>query len=106
MVKRFVIWTRTADQQFFDILEYWVNRNKSNTYSTKLINRVELLTNQISKTPYMFRLTDFKDTRVATLGHFSIFYKITDHEIIITTFWDNRQNPEKLLNRLNKDTLL
>jgi len=33
MAKRNVIWTRTADLQFVGILEYWVKRNKSATYS-------------------------------------------------------------------------
>lgn len=40
MVKRDVIWTRTADIQFAGILEYWVNRNKSNAYSKKLLTLV------------------------------------------------------------------
>jgi len=35
MAKHNLIWTRTADIQFVGILEYWVNRNKSNTYSKK-----------------------------------------------------------------------
>ena len=40
MAKRNVVWTRTADLQFVGILEYWVKRNKSNTYSKKLVRLV------------------------------------------------------------------
>lgn len=40
MAKRNIIWTRTADIQFAGILEYWVKRNKSNTYSKKLVKLV------------------------------------------------------------------
>lgn len=36
MVKRNVIWTKTADLQFVGVLEYWVKRNKSNSYSKNL----------------------------------------------------------------------
>jgi len=36
------------------------------------------------------------------MGHFSLFYKITDTEIIITAFWDNRQDPAKLLQLLKE----
>jgi len=31
------------------------------------------------------------------MGNFSIYYKVSDQEIIITAFWDNRQDPKKLL---------
>ena len=54
-------------------------------------------TKLIAETPFIYKRADFKDTRVASLGNFSIFYKVTDDEIIITAFWDNRQDPKKLL---------
>ncbi|RCW89799.1 toxin YoeB [Mesonia phycicola] len=97
MAKRNVIWTRTADIQFVGILEYWVKKNKSNRYSKKLLKLVSERTKQIAEKPLIYKATDFKDTRVASLGNFSIYYKFNDTEIIITAFWDNRQNPKKLL---------
>lgn len=97
MAKRNVVWTRTADIQFIGILEYWVKRNKSNLYSKKLIRLVSKRTEQISHDPYICKQTDFKDTRVASLGNFSIYYKITNEDIMISAFWDNRQNSKKLL---------
>jgi plasmid stabilization system protein ParE len=97
MAKRNVIWTRTADLQFVGILEYWVKRNKSNAYSKKLVKLVSERTKQIADKPLIYKATDFKDVRVASLGNFSIYYKVSEKEIIITAFWDNRQDPEKLL---------
>ncbi len=97
MAKQIIRWTRTADIQYVGILEYWLKRNKSNTYSKKLIKTVAVRTKQIAQTPYLYKKADFKDTRVASLGNFSIFYKVTEQEIIITAFWDNRQDPKKLL---------
>ena len=97
MAKRNVIWTRTADIQFVGILEYWVKRNKTNTYSKKLVKIVSERTKQIAEKPLIYKSTDFGDTRVASLGNFSIYYKVFDEEIIITAFWDNRQDPKKLL---------
>lgn len=102
MAKRNVVWTRTADIQFIGILEYWVERNKSNTYSKKLIRWVAKRTEQIAKNPFSYKSTDFKDIRVASLGNFSIYYKVTDKQIIVSAFWDNRQDPEKLLDVLKK----
>jgi plasmid stabilization system protein ParE len=97
MAKRNVRWTRTADIQYVGILEYWVKRNKSATYSKKLIKIVAKRTKEIAKTPFVYKEADFKDTRVTSLGNYSIFYKVTDGEILITAFWDNRQDLKKLL---------
>lgn len=102
MAQRAVRWTRTADIQFVGILEYWLKRNKSPIYSKKLIKIVAERTKQLGKTPFSYKKAGFKDTRVASIGNFSIFYKVTDDEILITAFWDNRQNPKKLL-RILKD---
>ena len=102
MAKRNVVWTKTADIQFVGILEYWVNRNKSNTYSKKLLKLVSERTLQISENPFIYKSTDFKDLRVASLENFSIYYKVTEEQIIVTSFWDNRQEPEKIVKLLKK----
>jgi hypothetical protein len=68
MARRDVIWTRTADLQFVGVLEYWVRRNESNFYSKKLIRLVSERTKQIAKNPFLYKRTDFKDIRVASLG--------------------------------------
>lgn len=97
MARRDVIWTRTADLQFVGVLEYWVRRSESNFYSKKLIRLVSERTKQIAKNPFLYKRTDFKDIRVASLGNFSIYYKIDDEQIIVSAFWDNRQDPGLLL---------
>ena len=96
MAERIIRWTRTADVQYVGILEYWVKCNKSTAYSKKLLKMVRERTKQIAETPFIYKTADFKGTRVASLGNFSVFYKVTDAEIIITAFWDNRQDPKKL----------
>lgn len=40
MAKRAIIWTKTADIQLVGVLEYWVKRNKSTSYSKKLVKLV------------------------------------------------------------------
>jgi hypothetical protein len=37
------------------------------------------------------------------MGHFSIFYKVTEKHLIITAFWDNRQDPKKLLELIEEE---
>lgn len=103
MAQRFIKWTRTAEIQYLEILEYWVNRNKSTTYARKLIKKIAERTKQIAEKPFIFKKADFKDTRVSSLGNFSIFYQVADEAIVITAFWDNRQDPEKLSRIILKD---
>ncbi|GAB5464854.1 MAG: hypothetical protein Kapaf2KO_02900 [Candidatus Kapaibacteriales bacterium] len=100
MAKRNVKWTKTADRQYFEVLNYWVQRNKSATYSKKLIKKVSELTNQISIAPEMYKKVEIKNTHVAILGNYSLYYKIVEENIIVTAFWDNRRGPAKLLEYL------
>lgn len=97
MAKRSIVWTKTADIQFVGVLEYWAKRNKSSRYSKKLVRLATERTHQIAETPFIYKSTDFKDIRIASLGNFSIYYKVIEISIIISAFWDNRQDPKKLL---------
>ncbi len=54
----------------------------------------------IADNPLLYKAAEFPNTRVAAMGHFSLFYKISDDTIIITAFWDNRQDPKELLKLL------
>jgi hypothetical protein len=54
----------------------------------------------VAANPMIYKTAEFIDTRVAAMGHFSLFYKITEEAIIITAFWDNRQDPKELLELL------
>jgi len=36
------------------------------------------------------------------MDHYSIFYQVTNEKIIITAFWDNRQDPKKLYKLLTE----
>jgi plasmid stabilization system protein ParE len=56
--------------------------------------------NLLPSHPELGRKVDFKDSRVLSMGYYSIFYKIFNGRIIITAFWDTRQDPEKLLQLL------
>ncbi len=102
MAKRKIIWTRTADIQFLGILNYWTQKNQSNTYALKLIKLTTGRINLIAKAPLLYRETDIQGLRVSVLGSFSIFYRFTNDDLYIVAFWDNRQDPEQLLNLFKK----
>jgi hypothetical protein len=102
MADREIIWTKTAQKQRRSVLEYWVERTGSTDYSIKLISLVSKRTSYIAEHSEFGKISEYPDTRVTSLGHFSIFYKVEKSNIIITAFWDNRQDPDELYNLLTQ----
>jgi plasmid stabilization system protein ParE len=98
MAQKTIVWTETAIKQRREILKYWTINNNSTKYSEKLIGQIKKRIKLISRYPLSSKTTNHKDTRQAAMGNFSIYYKVEYSRIIITAFWDNRQNPEELLN--------
>ena len=92
-----VFWTETAIIQRNYVFEYWNERNKSTEYSKKLnakiIERISLLKSQ----PKLGKKSNFEDVRIVSLEHYSLLYKFDELKIINVGFWDNRQNPNRLL---------
>lgn len=98
-----ILWTQTALKQRNYIFKYWNKRNKSNTYSKKLNFLIKERTSLLKLQPDLGVKTNFKQTRVIHLSHYSIIYKLNKPNIIIVGFWDNRQNPKKLLDFLKQN---
>ncbi|WP_159447495.1 hypothetical protein [Moheibacter sediminis] len=51
-------------------------------------------TKLVAENPLSNKVTDFNEITISPLDNFSIFYKITAQEIIITAFWDSRTDPK------------
>ena len=103
MVKRAVVWTQTAARQRREVLKYWTKRNGSSRYAKKLISLTADQVEIILSNPESFKSTTYSGTRESALGHFSIYYQFTSDNLIITSFWDNRQDPKKLLEIIKRD---
>lgn len=82
MAKRKIARTQTAADQRRHILKYWVEHNQSNAYSLKLIEIIRERTRDLLDNPKLGKKADFPNTRVISLGHFSIFYKVTKDRIV------------------------
>lgn len=78
-------------------MQYLTIRNGSTKYSEKLIKLIAARINVVIKHPESYKTTVYPETRISAMGHFSILYKLTEDKIIVTAFWDNRQDPGKLL---------
>jgi toxin YoeB len=90
-----IIWSKRAQRELNKVLEFYVERNKSSSYSLKLLDQVETLTQNLSKNPLISRISKNKITRVIPLESFLVFYEIESNYIQIVSFWDNRQDVEK-----------
>lgn len=95
-----VIWTKTAKKARREILEYWINHNRSDVYSKKLSRLFKKKIGLIRSQQYCGKPTDFENVRVSLVDNFSLFYKVEDHRIIIVGLWDNRRNPKDLIKNL------
>ncbi len=95
MAKR-VIWSSLASNEKIQILEYWVYRNKSKTYSKKLNKLFADAVNIIKDFPEIGRLTDHNNVRRFLVRDYLIFYKIEQDSILILSIWDARQDPKSL----------
>ncbi len=95
MAGKKIIWSRNAKIELKKTLEYYNTRNGSSKYSLKLLTEIEELTQTLSKTEFIGRLTSNKITRVIPMKVYLLFYEITDEKITILSFWDNRQDMKK-----------
>jgi len=46
--------------------------------------------------PEIGRKTDIPNVRIKIVRDYLIFYEVQNESILILSFWDSRQNPEKL----------
>lgn len=78
-----------------EILEYWIDRNKSASYSIKLDHLLEASLVIISQFPEIGKPTDVPFVRIKILRDYLIYYRIESEHIDILTVWDSRRNPQK-----------
>lgn len=62
MAKRKINWTEKANFERKEILEYWINRNKSKNYSIKLNKLFIDAMRKVSENPTIGRKTDFDES--------------------------------------------
>jgi toxin YoeB len=95
MAKR-VIWSARARNDRKVILEYWIVRNQSKSYSIKLNQLFNNYVKLIARNPKIGRPTDYGLGRLVVVKDYLIIYDISEKTINIITIWDTRQDSEKL----------
>lgn len=96
MASRKVVWSRRAILDRAQILEYWVERNKSSAYSNKLNTLFNITIRSIQVNPNSGRQTSLKSIRERTVRDYQVIYEILrEGSILIIAIWDTRRNPSK-----------
>ncbi len=92
-----IVWSSRAEREYLSIIAYWNNRNQSTLYSEKLIREVQRKEKYILKNASTLAVSyEGELRRTLVFRHFSIIYKITENDIYVVSFWDNRKNPGSL----------
>jgi len=97
MAKRKINWTEKANFERKEILEYWINRNKSKTYSIKL-NKLFIETmKRVANYPEIGRKTDFdENVRLKIVRDYLMFYEYDEKQIKVLSVWDGNRDKRKL----------
>ena len=92
-----VIWSPKAKLTYFSIIEY-LDGNWTEKEIKSFVVRTEEIINHISQFPEHFPYTKANDTfKCVLIPQISLFYRLRQSQIELLIFWDNRQNPAKLL---------
>ena len=94
MAQRTIIWSRRATIKLYSILEFYILRNKSKTYSAKLFTKINKEIKLLRNNPDLGIKTTEETIRGLIIESYIIYYQVTENEIIIHSIWDSRQNPE------------
>jgi len=94
MAKRKIVWSDRAKKRLYVILEFYIERNKSKSYSIKLYKLLNKEVKLLLKYPDLGLKTTEESVRGLIIDTYIIYYEVTEDKIIIHTIWDCRQDPD------------
>ena len=96
MDEKQVRWTQKAISDKIQILDYWIERNDTKTYSEKLNLLLDSVLNKTAKYPESGKKTNYKNIRAKIASHYLIFYRIQKDYIEVVRIWDSRRYSKSL----------
>jgi toxin YoeB len=100
MAKRKIVWSDRAKKRLYGILEFYIERNKSKSYSIKLFKLLHKEVKLLLKYPDLGLKTSEESVRGLIIDTFIVYYEVTEDKIIIHTIWDCRQDPDSKIIKL------
>lgn len=93
---RAVIWTKEGLENKLEILSYWLQRNKSSHYSTKLDKIFKGAMKEIAKFPNLGKPTRREGINYLIVGEYLMFYRYNIETLEVLHIWDTRRDPNRL----------
>lgn len=91
-----IIWSPKAKNELIEILQYWINRNKSKVYSKKLNQLIDEQLDSILRFPKSGKETDIPNVYVKIIKSYLLYYEVEGNILHILTIRDSRRNPEEI----------
>ena len=101
MAKRTVEWSKDALIDLIEIMNYYIKRNKSKTYSQKLNSDIRFKLKTIDFSIAHPQKTVAKDLFYFTHNHISVCFEISNNSLKVQLVIDDRRNPELIEKLLN-----
>ena len=101
MAKRTVEWSKDALIDLMEILNYYIKRNKSKTYSQKLNREIRFKLKTIDYTIALPQKTSVENLFYFTHNHISFCFEILNNNFKVQLVIDDRRNPELIEKLLN-----
>lgn len=93
MAKRKIDWSLEARLDLYNILDFYITRNGTITYSKRLNAKITKSIRLLSRNPLIGTQTDYDSVRALITGDYQIIYEIFDQLILIIMIWDSRRDP-------------
>ena len=91
-----IVWTRKAKKELVEILQYWIDRNKSNAFSLKLNSLIEAQIYLILEQPKIGRKTDIPNVYIKIIHKYLLYYEFVNGILYILTIRHGSQNSENV----------
>ena len=92
-----ITWSQRAKNELDETCYFWINKNKAQTYSNKILDETFRKIAIIKENPKIGMESRSKNLRrVLVLDNFSLTYRLSKNNIHIVSFFDNRRNSNQL----------
>jgi plasmid stabilization system protein ParE len=91
-----IVWTEKANIERQHILQFWVDHNKSKTFSLKLNKLFISSIREIAKRPSIGRKTEFDNVRIKIVREYLVLYEVIKNDLVILSVWDGRRDRRTL----------
>lgn len=87
-------WTTDAKSDLFDILDFYIERNKNAVYSKKLNAAIDESIRLLSHYPSLGIQTDYDSVRALITKDYQVIYETYDQILLVIMIWDCRKDPD------------